>query len=135
MSWRDKLKEFKVVPFDCEAIYNKEMAINGDTLGLKSPTSPATIRISPEGQIDIFANHLLGIRIDPDNDCIQMFGSKIMAFCDIFSTYTGRMDGFMWNTLSLNPGAIIPGAPALFVSKKALEIAQDIFGGAISGRL
>lgn len=71
-------------------------------IGLKHPKTGAVIKLKDDGAIEIFANEDTGIRLDPNENAIVLYGDVIHTVSKDMHIHT-QPHGFSWNRNSFNP--------------------------------
>lgn len=102
--WRSALDEYKArngkIEHDTEN--TKDYVIKEDEIALKHPINGATVKLSDDGCVDLFAGEQLGIRLDPNTNSALIFADNIHFFGNNVNFRT-KPNGFIWNGYSFNP--------------------------------
>lgn len=116
--WIDFNKSYdKNIPFryenpvkDISKMMSSKGYFNGKEIGLYNPKSSAIVKIKDDGTIDIFTSTNVGIRVNPNTKCIEMFGNS--------STKSDN-----WSVLSNN--VEIKATENLSISAKNIDISSE----------
>lgn len=82
--------------------HRRDSLIKEDEIALKHPNSNATVKLSDDGCIDLFAGPQLGIRIDPNTNSVNIFGDNLNFFGKQVQVKS-KANGFVWNGRAFNP--------------------------------
>jgi len=88
--------------FDFEKERQAKSRFGEDETGIKHPKTGAVIRTNDDGSIEIFVNEDTGIRLDPKENAIILYGDMIHSASKDFHVHT-RPHGLAWNYKTFNP--------------------------------
>ena len=71
-------------------------------VGLKHPKTGAMVKLKDDGAIEIFVNEDTGIRLDPVENAVIIYGDAIHMVSKDMDIHT-RPQGFSWNKHCFNP--------------------------------
>lgn len=102
--WRQTMDEYNTRNgrFEHESQHAEDYLIKEDEVALKHPVNGATIKVTDDGCIDLFAGEEIGIRLDPNTNSALIFADNIHFFGSTVNFRT-KPDGFLWNGYSFNP--------------------------------
>jgi hypothetical protein len=89
-------------PVDHEKEREAHQYVAENEIGLKHPNNGTTIKLRDDGGIEMFVNEDTGIRLDPKENAIILYGDVIHTVSKDLLLHT-RPDGFSWNQNLFNP--------------------------------
>ena len=97
--WRDR---FIQRAMSVDSAFEQSYRYKGDEPGFTHPVTGASVRMRDDGCIDIFAGPMLGIRMDPNANSINLICEKLNIWSRTTSMHTDN-DKFLWNYMPINP--------------------------------
>jgi hypothetical protein len=103
-SWKEKIISIGQVnkPKDIAYSDTNDYFIKEDEVALKHEVTGATVKLTDEGYVDIFAGPRVGIRMDPKTNSINFFGETINMITKNMNLIT-KPNKFIWNGYYFNP--------------------------------
>ena len=80
----------------------KQQFIAEDEIALKHPQSGAIVKVRDDGAIELYVNEDTGMRFDPEDNSITLYGDSIHFASKEMRMHT-KPYGFIWNNHNLNP--------------------------------
>lgn len=71
-------------------------------IGLKHPKTGAMVKLKDDGAIEFFVNEDTGIRLDPKENAVIIYGDVVHMVAKDVDIHT-RPQGFSWNKHTFNP--------------------------------
>lgn len=102
--WREVLQK-ELVNFEAKSLekeQEKVLFIGEDEIALKHPVTGSTIKLVNDGSIEMFANEDTGIRFDPKENSIVLYGDSIHMATKEIRMHT-KPHGLIWNNHNFNP--------------------------------
>lgn len=87
---------------DHELEREKHQQIGRREIGLKHAQTGATIKLRDDGAIEMFVNEDTGIRLDPKENTVIIYGDVVHVAAKDMDIHT-RPHGFSWNKNLFNP--------------------------------
>lgn len=87
---------------DHDAVDERDYLIEEEEVALKHDETGAIVKLTDDGYVDIFAGPQLGIRLDPVNNSVNIFGDSVNVITNNFNVRT-KPYGFNWNGRVFNP--------------------------------
>lgn len=102
--WREVLQR-ENTNFNKKELENEReqcLFINEDEIALKHPKTGATFKLSDDGSIEMYANEDTGIRLDPYENTVVIFGDSIHLASKETRLHT-KPHNLIWNNHNINP--------------------------------
>ena len=103
-NWRlvldNELTDGEAMDFERER--DKILYMAENEIGLKHPKTGTTLKLRDDGSIEMFVNEDTGIRLDPAQNAVLIYGDVVHMVAKDVDIHT-RPHGFSWNKNLFNP--------------------------------
>lgn len=100
--WKIKIFELKNRDSNTIKDYEKQFKFGPTEVGMRNRQTKSHLKIYDNGNIDLFAGDITGLRIDDFLDTIVLYGNKVAMDTQIVKLKT-LPNGLIWNDYYMNP--------------------------------
>ena len=102
--WRRRLQEMDGIIARRPPVvgYAKRMKYQDEEIGVRHPDNKSYMKINTKGDIDLFVDETLGIKLDKSSQGMRIFANNTSIIAQDINFYT-TPNGLTWNGYYLNP--------------------------------